>query len=413
MRTRVVPLRIDTPGPVHYTAHRPFLRMMPLMSVASPPPDHRVHPSSTRSSAQASSRSAGNLDPEKSRRVPRTSIYLLLAICGGLAMVLGWLAIQYRNGGGGWLATDAGSDASGDDHLAIPSIYDPDRAMGYLVRICDFGPRPSGTDAMAAQQDYLEAFFVERGGTVTRQSFEIRHPQTGLPTPITNLIASWNADAPARYLLCAHYDTRPFPDNDRRNPRGIFVGANDGGSGTAALMEWSHQFQSLPDSIGVDVVLFDAEELVYDNRRDEYFIGSTYFAQQHAAAPQTEYVAGILLDMVGDKYLQLFYERNSLRYAPELTRSIWETARRLGSRNFVPRARHEVLDDHLPLNKIAKIPTTDLIDFDYPRPGADTYWHTTLDVPAQCSGRSLVHVVFVLDTWLKNQIPDSSLQQEK
>ncbi|MEM9827324.1 MAG: M28 family peptidase, partial [Planctomycetota bacterium] len=280
-----------------------------------------------------------------------------------------------------------------------------DRAMGYLTKICDFGPRPSGSEAMVRQQDYLERFFTERGGQVSRQSFEIRHPETGKAVKLTNLIASWGKDRPRRFLLCAHYDTRPFPDRDRVNPRGRFIGANDGASGVAALMEWSHRFGEFPGDLGVDVVLFDGEEFVFQQGRDPYFLGSEYFAGQYVASPpKIRYTGGILLDMVGDRELTLYYERNSLIHAPDMTRSIWRKAKQLGARQFIPRARHEIQDDHLPLNRVAKIPTVDIIDFDYPRPSTRgmSYWHTTKDVPEACSGQSLVTVVWVLDHWIRD-----------
>ncbi len=238
------------------------------------------------------------------------------------------------------------------------------------------------------------------------QWFDARDPESGNPVRLGNLIASWHPERPKRYLLCAHYDTRPFPDRDPHNPRGRFVGANDGASGVAALMELSHHLGSLPDDVGVDIVLFDGEELVYLERRDNYFLGSTHFANRYVTdPPQVPYQAGILLDMVGDRELRIYYERNSWNYARDVTRSIFATAASLGVDAFVPRIRHELRDDHLPLNQIAKIPTVDLIDFDYPRPGvgAPKYWHTTQDVPENCSGHSLASVVYVVHRWLKRQ----------
>ncbi|KLU04618.1 leucine aminopeptidase precursor [Rhodopirellula islandica] len=289
----------------------------------------------------------------------------------------------------------------------VPEQYDADRAMGYLVEICDLGPRPSGSPAMLQQQKLLTEFFEARGGQVRLQRGDIRHPQTGENVPIANLIAAWHPNAPTRFLLCAHYDTRPYPDRDRRNPRGVFVGANDGASGSAALMELSHQFADLPEDIGVDVVLFDAEEFVFGEQSGEYFLGSTLFAQQYLIEPPpVHYRSGVLLDMIGDKELQLLYERNSLRYARDVTKSIWKTAKRLGVKAFVARTRSQAIrDDHLPLNQIAKIPTTDLIDFDYPRPGfrAPQYWHTTQDIPENCSGESLVAVIWVVHEWMLEQ----------
>ncbi|HBJ37835.1 MAG TPA: peptidase M28, partial [Planctomycetaceae bacterium] len=162
----------------------------------------------------------------------------------------------------------------------------------------------------------------------------------------------------------------------------------------------------LPADVGVDIVLFDGEELVYREGRDNYFLGSEHFARDYLANPPTvPYTGGILLDMVGDKELTIYYERNSWNYARELSKSVFAKAKELGVEAFIPRIRHEIRDDHLPLNQIAKIPTIDLIDFDYPRPGigAPRYWHTTQDVPENCSGHSLATVVYVVHQWLMSQ----------
>ncbi len=289
---------------------------------------------------------------------------------------------------------------------AIPAAYNGERAMGYLQELCALGPRPSGSAAMTRQQQMLQKFFSDRGAAVSMQTFDIRHPEDGSDVVMANLIATWHPQRAKRYLLCAHYDTRPFPDQDLRNRRGTFIGANDGASGTAALMELANQLGDLPPDVGVDVVLFDGEEFVWQQGRDDYFLGSTFFAQKYVASPPAvPYQAGILLDMIGDRELAIYYEQNSLRYAREVAKSIWRTADQLGVRAFVPRARHKIDDDHIPLNQIAKIPTVDLIDFDYPRPGfgAPSYWHTEQDIPQNCSGDSLAAVVWVVHQWLKGQ----------
>lgn len=304
---------------------------------------------------------------------------------------------------GGILGGDAGS---GESAAAIPVVYDANRAFSYLKQVCDFGSRPTGSPGMQRQQQALTDFFRQRGAEVELQELKIRHPETGDAVTLGNLIARFGVDRPKRYLICAHYDTRPFPDRDRSDKQGNFVGANDGGSGTAALMELSHHLDDLPPDVGVDLVLFDAEELVFVERRDKYFLGSEHFASEYRRQPPaTPYQAGILLDMVGDKELKVYYERNSLKYAPDVARDVWRTAAKLGVNSFVARSRHEIRDDHLPLNQIAGIPTIDIIDFDYPRPGlgAPKYWHTTQDVPENCSGESLVTVVWVVHEWLKGQ----------
>lgn len=301
---------------------------------------------------------------------------------------------------------DRGPDVSSPALGAIPAEYKSDRAFGYLKALCDLGPRPSGSAQMERQQQLLKKFFESQGAAVKMQSFEIRHPETGVPVGLSNLIASWHPNRPKRFLFCAHYDTRPFPDRDSVNPRGVFVGANDGASGVAALMELAHQLSVLPADVGVDIVLFDGEEFVFEQGRDDYFLGSTFFAEKYKTQPPAvPYQAGVLLDMVGDRELKIYYELNSLKYARSVARGIWDTAKDLGVSAFVPRSRHNIDDDHIPLNKIARIPTVDLIDFDYPRPGfgAPKYWHTEQDIPANCSGDSLAAVVWVVHQWLQRQ----------
>jgi len=203
-------------------------------------------------------------------------------------------------------------------------------------------------------------------------------------------------------LLAAHYDTRPLPDRDP-NPiarqQGTFIGGNDGASGTAVLMELAHLMPALDSKFGVDFVLFDGEELVYQERRDPYCLGSTWFARQYVAKPpEHKYHWGVLLDMVGDADLTLFYEKQSFtwRDTRPLVESIWKTAERLRVKEFVPRVVYDkITDDHVPLRNIAKIPTCDIIDIEY------YAWHTEADTPSKCSSSSLSKVGWVVYEWLK------------
>jgi glutaminyl-peptide cyclotransferase len=275
--------------------------------------------------------------------------------------------------------------------------FDGAKAYSYLRELCQFGPRPSGSKAMLAQRRRLMDHFSALGAEVSQQAFVARHPLDGSAVHMANVIARWHIGRPRRILLCAHYDTRPYPDRDPRNPRGRFVGANDGASGVAVLMEMAKRFNALGGTLGIDVVLFDGEEFVFDDRGD-YFWGSTFFARQYVASrPQQPYVQGVLLDMVGDAELRLNQERNSISWPDTrpVVQSIWNTARRLGVREFIARPGHEVRDDHLPLHDIAGLPVCDVIDFDYP------YWHTEQDSPEHCSALSLAKVGWVLEEWLK------------
>ncbi len=298
-------------------------------------------------------------------------------------------------------------EANGSVKSTLDTPFDGRRSYRYLKNICAIGRRVSGSPGMQKQQEILEKHFTGLGGKVSMQRFEVRHPEDGSRVPLANMIVQWHPESTERVLICAHYDTRPFPDRDRSNPRGVFIGANDGGSGVAVLSELAHHIPTLNPRLGVDFVLFDGEELVFDDRRDKdyYFLGSTRFAQAYKNdPPRYRYKWGVLLDMVGDAELRIYREYNSFSLKRPKTRQlvydIWNSAKRIGVREFVARTKHEVRDDHLPLNDIAKIPTCDIIDFDYPRPGSRSYWHTTQDTPDKCSGESLQKVGAVIIEWL-------------
>jgi hypothetical protein len=284
---------------------------------------------------------------------------------------------------------------------------DAERTFGYLQEVCAIGTRVSATPGMVKQQELLKAHFEKLGAKVSLQEFNARHPQTGAVVKLANQIVEWNPQAKERILLCCHYDTRPFPDREvdvakRRDP---FIGANDGGSGVALLMELGNHMGSLRCKYGVDFVFFDGEELVYDEMRgDPYFLGSEHFAREYAAMPPGhKYKWGVLFDMIGDKHLLMYREVNSMAW-PEtrpLVLDIWKTAANLGVKEFAHVTRHEIRDDHLALRNTGKIPTCDLIDFEYPTARGPNYWHTTQDIPANCSGESIAKVGYVIHTWLQ------------
>jgi glutaminyl-peptide cyclotransferase len=278
------------------------------------------------------------------------------------------------------------------------------RAYRYLQQICALGPRMSGSPGMVQQQQLVQQHFEQLGAQVTLQRFRAKNPLGGSNVPMANVVVEWHPERKERILLAAHYDTRPLPDRDpdpvqRRS--GVFIGANDGASGVAVLMELAHLMPELKGDVGVDFVLLDGEELVYIDERDPYFLGSTWFARQYVRQPpEHKYRWGVVLDMVGDADLQIYQEQYSVswRDTRPLVKEIWATAARLGVDEFIPRAKHLVRDDHLPLRNIAKIPTCNIIDFDYPA------WHTTMDTPQRCSPASLAKVGWVVYEWLRGQV---------
>ncbi len=289
--------------------------------------------------------------------------------------------------------------------LSLKDIpFDGTKAYEQLKKICAIGTRVSGTPGMTKQQEMLTEHFITLGAKVERQEFEVRHPETGKPVKMANLIVHWHPDRTDRVLLCTHYDTRPFPDRDPRNPRGKFIGANDGASGAALFTELGKEMAKLTGTVGVDFVLFDGEELVYDEKRDRYFLGSEHFAKEYVANPPAhKYRCAVLLDMIGDIDLQIYQEQTSISWEDSrpLVNEIWSTAKKLGVKEFVDRGGSAVNDDHLALHNVAKIPSCDLIDFDYgPH---HSFWHTMGDTPDHCSPLSLAKVGWVLNEWLKGQ----------
>ncbi|MGP0066854.1 MAG: M28 family peptidase [Isosphaeraceae bacterium] len=286
--------------------------------------------------------------------------------------------------------------------LASPAPIDGKRAYGYLKKICEIGPRLAGSPENARQRKMVADHFTKMGGQVREQPFQAEHPLTGRRVDMVNLIGSWHPDRQQRVLISAHYDTRPYADqeDDADRHKLPFLGANDCASGVALLMEIAHHLDKIETTVGIDLVLFDGEELVYGDRprRGEYFLGSWAFARSYAKQVErrgnkTRYVAGILLDMVGGQNLQIKREPNSMQFAPALVREVWAVARQVNAKSFVNDVGREVLDDHLPLND-AGIPTIDLIDFDYP------FWHKADDLPENCSAESLAEVGRVLTAWL-------------
>ncbi len=322
---------------------------------------------------------------------------------GGVALLAGLLGAALALAA--WLLPTLRTTMAEAPAKPTPSPVDGDRAYGYLKEICAIGPRPAGSPANTRQRQMVARHFEKHGGKVREQPFKGTDPLSNAPVEMANLIGSWSPERLDRVLLAAHYDTRPFPDEDpnpalRKEP---FIGANDGASGVALLMEIAHHLSASPTPWGVDLVLFDGEELVYgggQNQTGDYFLGSKAFARAYAEGPKDKarYSAAIVLDMVGDRNLAIDREPYSVEFAPKLVREVWSIAKALRVTQFRDKLGRAVYDDHLPLNN-ADIPAIDIIDFDY------RHWHTARDLPEQCSGASLAQVGKVVTAWLNQPEP--------
>ena len=319
------------------------------------------------------------------------------------------------------VACNNGADAANEDHLQIPPaetdevpqdeqpVHEPDAAAGQdefplgivqthffdedqawadLRKQVDFGFRVPGSDEHKLCMQWLKAQLEESCDKVVVQEFVINLSKG--PTSFYNIIGRINPEAPRRIMLCAHWDTRPTAD---KNPAGQqnrpIPGANDGASGVAILLELARNFdEHRPPSTGIDIVLFDGED--YGPGLDMMFLGAKHFAANISRTELERYNYGILLDMVGDKNLDIHPESNSEGVASKIYAAAYELDEQLGYGVFKRSGEYEIYDDHLPLiERGMKI--YDFIDFNYP------YWHTTEDSWDKCSKHSLKAVGHIVE----------------
>lgn len=296
-------------------------------------------------------------------------------------------------------ATKKSGDAFAADREAPaePAAFDAKRAMGYLEALCKIGPRISGSEGMKKQQEMLAKHFKDHGGQIHWQRFTATQRSNRKDVEMANLIVSWQPELPRRVILCSHYDTRPHADEEHNPARWKqpFLSANDGGSGVALLMELAHHMKDLKLRAGVDFVLFDGEEYIFD-KDDKYFFGSEHFGREYRKGRgKTFYGAAVLLDMVGGKKPKFPIEPYSWEKAGGLVETIWGIAAELKCDAFDANSfGARVQDDHLALNQNG-IPAIDIIDFSYP------HWHKLSDLPENCSGESLEQVAKVLSVWIQ------------
>lgn len=265
----------------------------------------------------------------------------------------------------------------------------------YLVAQCEFGPRPPNTAAHDSTVLYIANHLKRRGANVSLQRFKRSDPYGDRTLNLVNVIGSFGTKESKRVLLAAHFDTRPRADQEKADSlRSLpILGANDGASGVAVLLEIADILAAgLPKGIGVDLVFFDGEDYGKEGDLEYYLLGSKHFA---ANLEGYHPVCGVLLDMVGATDARILQEGNSLGGAPDLTKELFERAEKLGLDVFVSQRTQPIYDDHIPL-LLAGIPTVDLIHFPY------KYWHTLEDTPDKCSVETLRQVGTLLVDFLYN-----------
>ncbi|HCW75987.1 MAG TPA: hypothetical protein DHU63_05540 [Candidatus Marinimicrobia bacterium] len=276
--------------------------------------------------------------------------------------------------------------------------FDGDVAMDYLEQQCDFGPRVPNTPAAQLAIRYFEKLLTESCDTVILQRFDQADPYSEQTLHLVNVVGRLAPEQTPRIILGAHWDSRPRADQSLIDPEKPIIGANDGASGVAILLEIARQLHAKPARIGVDLVLFDGEDWGKEGDINSYLLGSRYYAN-HAIPPRAEWV--IVLDMVGDADLSIPVEPYSHKQAPEFVRQIWEIARELGYFQFKPYLGTPVFDDHIPFVE-RFYQAIDIIDFQYPNAN-ENYWHTHEDTPDKCSSESLEAVGNTVLTWIYRQ----------
>ena len=264
--------------------------------------------------------------------------------------------------------------------------FSADSAYAYVKGQCDFGPRIMNSAAHDSCALWLESQFKRLGAQVTLQPCNVTL-YDGTRAQAVNIIASYNPQATRRIIICSHWDSRPWADNDPddANQHTPIDGANDGGSSTGVLLELARQMQQKLPAIGVDLICFDAEDCGTpqwadqgDDHESTWCLGSQFWAGEHHTAGYTaDY--GILLDMVGGSGCVFRKEGFSMRYAPTVVDKVWAAAARIGySEYFSYDEGGYVTDDHLPVNR-SGIPCIDVIASSKDGNGFCTTWHTVDD----------------------------------
>ena len=279
--------------------------------------------------------------------------------------------------------------------------FDENHAFSYLVAQCDFGPRNPGSDGYYACLDYLITELDQSANEIILQDFSYQERRYNKQYNLENIIARFNPDSEFQTIISAHWDTRPWADQEdlRQDRDQPIIGANDGASGVAILLELAKIMGENPPPIGVNLVFFDGEDLGVPGENETYCQGSRFFAKNLPIPRPDE---AINLDMVGDKQLVLPIERYSLEYHPKLVRHLWDRAKDMGLDAFIGRVDYAIYDDHIPLNEIAGIPSIDIIDFKYPNSYAN-FWHTLNDIPENCSEESLGQVGALMVDYIYNR----------
>ena len=256
--------------------------------------------------------------------------------------------------------------------------FDGARAYAHIQQLVGIGPRVAGTPGAAQARAYIRKQLEDLGLRVEEQSFDARTPLG--PARMVNLRAFVpGAASCGRLIFAGHYDTKRFEDL-------TFVGANDGGSSAAFLIELARVLKQRTNARPIELLFLDGEEAVVEWQGDDHTYGSRYYVDQAKRDGSLKDIrALILVDMIGDRDLRI---KRETRSTPWLTDLIWRAAKDAGRPEFVEEST-PIDDDHLAFLE-AGVAATDLIDLDYP------WWHQAGDTLDKVAPESLKAVGDVL-----------------
>ncbi|MEK9628871.1 MAG: M28 family peptidase [Nitrospinota bacterium] len=261
----------------------------------------------------------------------------------------------------------------------------------YLETLCEFGPRNPGSEGYFKTIDVIRRVGKKYADQVVEKPFEVQVSE-GKNIRMVNLELQFSGTkGGAPIIIGSHFDTRPFADQEedpekRAQP---ILGANDGGSSTAVLLALAQYLFQHPAPRPIHLVFFDGEDFGAVGSGLN-LLGSTHYAQSLLGVDRASWPHWVLvIDMIGDKDLQIYKETHSLKSSGRFLDRIYSVAKKQKVFSFIPQSKYTIYDDHYPFYKLG-IPATVLIDFDYP------YWHTQEDTLDKCSPESMFSVFSVV-----------------
>ena len=254
-----------------------------------------------------------------------------------------------------------------------PPRFNQQRAYAQLVQLCALGPRNNASEGKRAAELLIQKVLKEAGAEVSLHAFDHTASGSLQPAHFTNIVGRIKPQETRRVLIGTHYDTRAWADRDsdeqkRSTP---IIGANDGGSGVAVMLELAMTWKDDPPAIGVDLIFFDGEDFGSDQIWNDYFSAPKHGCRDY---PNYKPEWGVIIDMVGDSSFEIKQERDSMDRAPAVVSKLWRPAKRLQSAAFREREGGRIMDDHTGFFD-KQIPVILLIDF------SPCYFHTTQDLP--------------------------------